>query len=99
MNINFNELKNTTLFNNSGTAVGPAVKSGTVKGGKAFLKTEKGLSVFSVIQKGKGLLGVMADSHIFTNPQMGGTQITPSKKRLRIYELEFFLIKQLERQP
>ncbi|OQY56810.1 MAG: hypothetical protein B6245_17870, partial [Desulfobacteraceae bacterium 4572_88] len=58
---------------------------------------QDGKSVFSVKRQGKGLFGVMADSHIFANSQMGGTQIRPDKTRRQIYDTEFYLIETLEK--
>ncbi|OQY59144.1 MAG: hypothetical protein B6245_08355, partial [Desulfobacteraceae bacterium 4572_88] len=73
MEIDFSEIKKAALFDRENKFMGFAKRSGSIRGGQSFLTTQDGKSVFSVKRQGKGLFGVMADSHIFANSQMGGT--------------------------
>jgi hypothetical protein len=38
----------------------------------------------------------MADSHMFSNPAMGGTQVTPTPQQLDIYKAAFYLLRVME---
>lgn len=93
MEIDFSRIRKATLYDSkTGETLCPATLTGTVKGGVPMAVTRDKNAVFSMLRQGKGLLGVMADSYIFGNPQMGGTQITPDKVREQIYRMEFYII-------
>jgi hypothetical protein len=96
IHIDFTEFKREVLLDRDNKAAGTAIRSGSVRGGEAFLKAGGKKPVFSVLKRGKGVLGVMADSYLFTNLQMGGTQVKPSEKQLKIYGLEFYVISTIE---
>ena len=92
MKIDFSEIKQAKLYDRRNEEICTAKRTGTVEGGTAFIMTDDKKPVFSVIKRGKGLMGVMADSFIFGNPQMGGTQISPDQTREQIYSMEFYMI-------
>ena len=92
MEINFSEIQKSKLYNKNNDLMGTAIKTGIVKGGIPFLLTSDKKSIFSVTQKGKGQIGVVADSYVFSNNQMGGTQIVPNAHQRKIYNLEFFIL-------
>lgn len=96
MEIDFSETARSPLYKPDREFMGFAQRTGSVKGGKAFLLTQDGNAVFSIAGRGKGLMGVMADSYLFANPQMGGTQISPDQIREQIYRLEFYMIGRME---
>ncbi|MCP4118707.1 MAG: hypothetical protein GY737_25595 [Desulfobacteraceae bacterium] len=98
MKINFDALSDTILFDHNKKPICKGIKSGTVSGGKPFITTKDGLPVFSVTKRGKGKIGVMANAHIFTNQQMGGTQIIPSAEQLEFFALEYYIIGTMEKE-
>ena len=69
-----------------------ARRAGRVTGGRAILKTPGGSAYFSTRKVGKGLVGGMAESRVFTNRVMGHTQSIPGEKELEIFRLEYFIL-------
>ena len=84
------------LIDRAGLPIGLTVMSGTVEGGEPCLRTRDNQTVFAVKRFGKGRIGVMADSHMFSNQVMGGTQMTPTQKQLDIYKVMFYVLRVME---
>ena len=87
------------FFSKSGKQLVTVNKPGFVKGGQSVLDSENGKACFSLKQYGKGIIGVMADSFVFANKNMGGTQIVPNEKQKQIYRLEYLLFQAMEVWP
>ncbi len=96
LNIEYATIGKSAVVNEVGDKIGFVQKSGIVSGGKAYLRTEKEQTVFAVKKVGKGAVGVMADSSLFANPTMGGTQIKPSPAQQMIYKMEFYILRMME---
>jgi len=92
--IDFNKISNSILFHDN-NIIGISENSGTVIGGEPLLKTKDNKAVCSIVKKGKGKVIAMANSIIFSNSKMGGTQIAPDKKRQQIYNTEFFILEKI----
>ncbi len=97
MEIDYGQIKKSAVINRDGVKMGFVERSGTVSGGEGYLKTEDNKTVFAIREVGKGVVGVMAGSYIFTNPKMGGTQIKPSLEQQKIYGLEFYILRMMEK--
>lgn len=96
MAVNRSEISGADLIDHEGLPMGATLKSGSVTGGEPYLRTRYNQAVFSVRTFGKGRIGVMADSHMFSNPAMGGTQVTPTPQQLDIYKTAFYLLRVME---
>lgn len=97
LSLNSKRIGRTKLFTGDNKELGVAINSGSVKGGQVQLKTSSGTPVFSTVKFGKGIVGVMSNSYIFLNPQIGGTQIKPSSIQQKIYHTEFYLFEMMEK--
>jgi hypothetical protein len=67
-----------------------------VEGGKPLLFTEGGQAVLAVTKQGEGTLAVMTLASKFVDSQMGGEEgVEPDERLLRIFNLEFSLLRGL----
>ncbi len=89
-------IKETAVFNRLGINMGTIREAGSVRGGRPILLSRDKKPLFSMVQKGKGALGVMNFSKTLSNPVMGGTQVRPTDARLKIYELMYYMIDTME---
>lgn len=71
------------------------VEAGGVLGGRSLLSTDKGQSILSISHKGQGVVAVMADSHLFSNAQLGSVSSIPNQYQMQISELEFWILQGL----
>jgi len=98
MQIEFGGIENSDLLNSSPS---PSMKfkierAGAVTGGKGILKSRNKKNYFSVKSYSGGFIGVMGDSSLFANKNMGSTQTLPNQNQKNIYNLEFFILKFME---
>lgn len=64
-------------------------------GGKPLWITENNCNIFSVVSKGEGFFAVMSDSRLFSNITMGSTGSPPTPEQLKVYELEFWMLRKM----
>jgi hypothetical protein len=83
------------FFDVKGRKISTTESALAIKGGKPILTTESGCSIFSIVRKGIGLFGVMSDSKLFSNSVMGSTGMFPNEEQLNVYELEFWMLKNM----
>lgn len=95
MQLDFNEVKRSVIYNQSHEYVSLAVHSGSVKGGQPILTLADGRPVFSISRMGEGVLAVIADSYLFTDIQQGVYNVPPNPEQLKINRLEFLIFANL----
>ncbi|MBF0467641.1 MAG: hypothetical protein HQK61_01950, partial [Desulfamplus sp.] len=95
--IDFTGINNSYLINPYSSMKLEIEHAGSVEGGKSVFKSQDQKNYFTVKQYGKGFIGVMGDSSVFANKSMGDTQILPDQYQKQIYQLEFLIIKAMEK--
>jgi hypothetical protein len=66
-----------------------------IVGGKPLWITENNCNIFSVVGQGEGWFAVMSDSRLFSNITMGSTGSPPTPEQLKVYELEFWMLRKM----
>jgi hypothetical protein len=66
-----------------------------IKGGKPILTTENNCPIYSIKKMGKGYFAIMSISTLFSNSYMGSTGMFPTADQTKLYELEFWMLKNL----
>lgn len=67
----------------------------SVGGGQPIISTDDGKAIFSVARKGRGMVGVFCDSHLFCDAVLGDVSAFPTEAQVRISELEFGMLRGL----
>ena len=64
-----------------------------ITGGQPLLTTSNGCPIFSIGRKGDGYFAIMSDSRLFSNAYMGSTGMEPTAAQLKVYDLEFWILR------
>jgi hypothetical protein len=95
MKISYSQQKTSVFHDISGRSISTTQYAARVEGGEPVLTTKSKEPILSVRKKGEGLIVVMADSRLFSDRIMGTTGVFPSPEQRKIYDLEFWLLKEL----
>lgn len=95
MKIDFKPLKSPFFYDISGQKISSTQYAAKVTGGKPVLFTGNNDPVLSVRRKGEGLVVVMTDCRLFSDEIFGSTSTIPSPEQRRLYDLEFWMLKEL----
>ena len=87
------------VFDRTGRRIASVAQPRSVKGGQPLLKTAFGKPFLAATQVGKGALAVMGNSELFTDRHMGVTSAVPDVTQRGIYEMEFWLFRNLMEGP
>jgi hypothetical protein len=63
-----------------------------IEGGKPLLFSKDKKPLISLVEKGEGMVFVMAGSTSFTNKEMGKTENIPNEDQLFLYKMEFWML-------
>ena len=99
MRIDMNPSKSSFFNDPSGRKIPTTQQSASIEGGESVLFTENKDPILSLKRKGQGLVVVMADSMLFSDRMLGSTGTVPNSEQLKLYELEFWILKELIRAP
>ena len=99
MKINMNLSKSSFFNDPSGRKIPTTQQSASIEGGESVLFTENKDPILSLKRKGQGLVVVMADSMLFSDSMLGSTGTVPTPEQLKLYELEFWMLKELIKAP
>ena len=95
--VDFTEVRRSMIYDGS-QGMCFAYHPAAIKGGKPILTLADGHIIFSTSRIGKGILGVMSDSDLFTDAKIGTYQTSPNREQLKISKLEFWILKNLVRE-
>lgn len=96
LRIRFDDLGHQKVYSNSRTQICEGDHVGSVVGGTPVLHTGDGLPLLSSTQSQEnGIVAVGALSALFTDENMGPVSTIPDERQSEIYELEFWLFRDL----
>jgi len=95
MRLDFTPVGSVAAYYASNKEITTTGEAASVLGGRSLLSTEKGQSILSISRRGQGVVAVMADSHLFSNAQLGGVSSIPDEYQMQISELEFWILQGL----
>ncbi|MCP4630669.1 MAG: hypothetical protein GY850_45220 [bacterium] len=95
MKLEMKPLNGVLFYDLKGRRISATEQAKKIEGGRPVLLTEKNDALLSYVKQGKGIIAVFADSMLFSDRMMGTTGIVPSSEQLKIYELEFWILKWL----
>ena len=95
MKLSFEPRQDSFFLDALGQRIATTIYSGIVKGGKPVLIAQDKEPILSQTRRGKGLVVVMVDSMLFSDRMLGTTGIEPNSEQRRLYELEFWLLREL----
>lgn len=87
------------VFDKAGNRIATVERPRLVTGGEPVLRLVFGKPFLSAARVGKGLIAAMGSSHLFTDRSMGVTSVVPNAYQREIYEMEFWLFRNLLEGP
>jgi len=95
MSIDYKPRKSSFFYDISGRKISTSQFSARVKGGESVLLTRDKDPILSMRRKGQGLIAVITDSRLFSDRTLGSTSTIPTPEQQKLYELEFWMLKEL----
>lgn len=95
MKLELKPLNSAFFYDRKGRKISATEHAARIVGGRPVLLTDNNEALLSYVKEGKGMIAVIADSMLFSDRMMGTTGIVPSSEQLKVYELEFWLLKGL----
>jgi len=95
MKLDFGPLKSAFFYDKEQRKMSTTQQAAKIEGGQPVLLTEDSNVILAMVRKGKGLIVVMADSMLFSDMKMGSTGTVPTPEQLKVYEMEFWMLKKL----
>jgi hypothetical protein len=84
-----------SVLDQSGTNVASVQRPRPVTGGEPLLRLASGEPFASASRVGAGMLVAIGSSHVFTGRSMGNTSVIPNTYQRGVYEIEFWLFRNL----
>ncbi|MFC1969309.1 Gldg family protein [Chloroflexota bacterium] len=95
MKVNYLVRRNSRINNDLHQSVGAINSSVSVEGGQPLLVYDDGAALFSIAERGHGMLAVMASSSSFNSLAMGTTGTVPNQYQRFLYQLEFWMLESM----
>ncbi len=99
MTIDYRQAAKSAIYDTTQEIVATTQRGGKIQGGKPLLLTKDKSSILSMSQIGDGAVVAMADSTLFANSSLGSTKNVPNEQQSKLYDLEFWILRQLMQMP